>query len=91
MSIFVVCFVFFPFSVVSTSVHYLKELITSSYEAALCQQMDDTVQHYNKVSLLCSRVLPRREVIKPAEGFIISARDADQFLPDVGAVLGPYN
>lgn len=82
---------FFPFSIVSTSVHYLEELITSSYEAAFCQQMDNAVRHYIHVSLLNSRVLPRGEVIKPGKEFIISASDADQFLPDVGTVLGTYN
>lgn len=76
MSVFVS---FFPLpSVVSTSVHYLEELAASSYEAALGQQMDNTFLFF-----FYSLVLAHGEVIKQDEGFIISARDADQFWPHV--------
>lgn len=35
-------------------------------------------------------MLAHGEAIKQDEGFIISARDADQFWPHVSAVLGTY-
>lgn len=80
-----ICFFFPPLpSVVSTSVHYLEELAASSYEAALGQQMDNTMRHYIHISFFFySLVLAHGEVIKQDEGFIISARDADQFWPHV--------